>query len=183
VSDHFLVLGSYDALIHFINHWSQDWGNNGFGSFGENYLPFVRAGLALVKVPPEIKQTLPQPIPSAEKTILQQILSKLSQVLILMQRRLGQAAIKVGKSTTPNMNTKQLSVEAKLFLHAIVNIGGNGAVLALLPQFVPPTIVAVVFLVFNLAQVLYAFVDPTFTLHLIQTGQLSVPPAPQDKQQ
>lgn len=183
VSDHFVVLGSYDSLIHFINHWSQAWGNNGFGSFGENYLPFVRAGLAIKKVPPEIKQTLPPPIPPAEKTILQQILVKLAQVLILMKRQLGQTVLKVGTSTVPNMNTKQLSVEAKLFLHGIVNLGGNTAIIALLTQLLPLNAVAVIFMIFNLAQVLYAFFDPTFAVHLIQTGQLSVPPAPQKTQQ
>lgn len=180
VSDHFIVLGSYDSLIHFINHWSQAWGNNGFGSFGENYLPFIRAGLAIKKVPPEIKQTLPQPTPPAEKTIIQQILSKLSQVLILMRQRLGQAMIKVGKSNVPDMNTKQLTVEAKLLLHGIVNLSGNAAILF---TIIPPHWSALLALFFNLAQVIYAFTDPSFAVHLIQTGQLSVPPPPQDKQQ
>ena len=77
------------------------------------------------------------------------------------------------------MNTSKLSAEAKLILHGFVNLGGNAAIIALLPSFLPATWVTVVFLGFNLAQVIYAFVDPTFAVHLIQTGQLTVPPKPQ----
>ncbi len=73
------------------------------------------------------------------------------------------------------MNTQTISANAKLVLHFIINLGGNGLIITLLPQILPAAIVTVIFLVFNLAQVLYAFVDPTYAIHLIQTGQMSVP--------
>jgi len=79
------------------------------------------------------------------------------------------------------VNTQTISAKAKLVLHAIVNIAGNSVIIAALPALFPPTIVAIIFLVFNLAQVLYAFTDPTYAIHLIQTGQMSPPPSPMTK--
>jgi hypothetical protein len=73
------------------------------------------------------------------------------------------------------MNISNLSAKAKLILHGIVNIGGNSAIIAVLPTFLPSTAVAIVFLAFNLSQVIYAFTDPSFAVHLIQTGQMAAP--------
>jgi energy-converting hydrogenase Eha subunit E len=73
------------------------------------------------------------------------------------------------------MNTSKLSADAKLVLHAIVSLGGNTAIIAILPTLLPTWAVAIVFLVFNLAQVVTAFIDPTFAIHLIQTGQMAAP--------
>jgi len=70
----------------------------------------------------------------------------------------------------------KISASAKLVLHVIVNLAGNSLIIATLPTFLPASVVAIVFLAFNIVQVIYAYVDPTFTVHLIQTGQLSVPP-------
>jgi hypothetical protein len=70
---------------------------------------------------------------------------------------------------------QQLSATTKLVLHGIVNIGGNTAIITLLPSFLPSSWVAIVFLVFNVAQVLYAFTDPSYAVHLIQTGQIAAP--------
>jgi len=70
---------------------------------------------------------------------------------------------------------QQLSAKAKLVLHGIVNIGGNTAIITLLPSILPPAWVTIVFLVFNLAQIIYAFTDPSYAVHLIQTGQMSAP--------
>ena len=70
---------------------------------------------------------------------------------------------------------QKLSADAKLALHAIVNLAGNTAIITLLPMILPSAIVAVIFLVFNVAQLIYAFTDPSYAIHLIQTGQMSVP--------
>jgi hypothetical protein len=70
---------------------------------------------------------------------------------------------------------QQLTATTKLVLHGIVNLGGNAAIIAVLPSFLPSSWVAIVFLVFNVAQVLYAFTDPSYAVHLIQTGQMSAP--------
>ncbi len=72
---------------------------------------------------------------------------------------------------------QKIGATAKLVLHGIVNIGGNAAIIAILPSLLPVAWVAVIFLVFNLAQVIYAFTDPSYAVHLIQTGQLAVPSA------
>jgi len=41
-SGHFIVLHSYDEkYIYFANSFSKDWGRNGHGYFGENYLPHI----------------------------------------------------------------------------------------------------------------------------------------------
>lgn len=69
------------------------------------------------------------------------------------------------------MTLSNLGTEAKASLHAIVSIGGNSAIFTL----IPPSWQPVAFVLFNLAQVIYAFVDPTYTVHLIQTGQMAAP--------
>lgn len=72
-----------------------------------------------------------------------------------------------------------INLKAKIILHTIVSLAGNGLIIAALPSFLPATVVAVIFLVFNVCQVIYSFFDPTYAVHLIQTGQLSVPPKQQ----
>jgi hypothetical protein len=76
------------------------------------------------------------------------------------------------------MNTSKLTAGGKLVLHMLVNLAGNAALISVLPSLFPATITAAIFLVFNLAQVVYAFTDPSFAIHLIQTGQMTVPPVP-----
>lgn len=55
VSGHFVVAHSYDErYIYFLNSFSKDWGRNGHGYFGENYMQFVNdagtiIGLAFTK--------------------------------------------------------------------------------------------------------------------------------------
>jgi hypothetical protein len=68
----------------------------------------------------------------------------------------------------------QLSADAKLILSGIVNLAGNSVIIAALPALLPHTAVVVIFLVFNLAQVIYSFANPSYAVHLIQTGQMRV---------
>jgi hypothetical protein len=73
------------------------------------------------------------------------------------------------------MNSQGLSAQTKLLLHGIVNFVGNGAILLLLPD--PYKAITVV--VFNIIQLILAFMDPSYAVHLIQTGQMAVPtPSP-----
>ena len=72
-----------------------------------------------------------------------------------------------------------IGAKTKLVLHVVVNLAGNALIVSALPSFLPSSYVAAIFLVFNLAQVAYAFMDPSYAVHLIQTGQLSVPPKPE----
>ena len=69
---------------------------------------------------------------------------------------------------------QKLGTEAKLVLHWIVGIGGNTLIFTIIPADWKPMAA----LVFNLAMISYAFFDPTYAVHLIQTGQMKVPPAP-----
>jgi hypothetical protein len=69
----------------------------------------------------------------------------------------------------------KIESQAKLVLRWIVNIAGNGAIIAILPTLLPPWAVAVLFLIFNVAMLTEAYVNPTYAVHLIQTGQMSVP--------
>jgi hypothetical protein len=75
------------------------------------------------------------------------------------------------------MDTQTIGAKAKLVLHGILNIAGNSVIIAALPALFPPAIVAIIFLVFNLAQIIYAFTDPSYAIHPIQTGQMSLPPS------
>lgn len=52
-----------------------------------------------------------------------------------------------------------MSAKAKGILHVIVNLGGNGMIFELVPVDYRP----VVFLVFNLLGIVYAYLDPTYT--------------------
>lgn len=48
VSGHFVVAHSFDEqYIYFLNHWSEDWGRDGHGYFGANYMPLVNDAGAL----------------------------------------------------------------------------------------------------------------------------------------
>jgi hypothetical protein len=64
-----------------------------------------------------------------------------------------------------------MTAKLKGLLHALVNVAGNGAILELVPADYKP----IALLVFNLAQIIYAFLDPTYAVHLIQGGKLEVP--------
>ncbi len=55
----------------------------------------------------------------------------------------------------------------KTFLHALVNIGGNTALYDLLPADYKLLAMAV----FNLIQVIYAFYDTSYSVHLVQNNQ------------
>jgi hypothetical protein len=55
-------------------------------------------------------------------------------------------------------------------IHTIINIVGNGAILAFLPS--PISIYAI--LAFNVLQVVYAYLDPTYTVNLLKMGKIDI---------
>lgn len=55
----------------------------------------------------------------------------------------------------------------KAFLHILVNLGGNTAIFDLVPQEQRPY----AFLVFNLLQVVYAFFDKSYAIHVLGKKQ------------
>ncbi|MDE2015936.1 MAG: hypothetical protein KGI72_05435 [Patescibacteria group bacterium] len=67
VSGHFIVAYGYNGLnIFFRNSWSEKWGSNGNGFFGEDYLPFIQeAWVAQLPTPPAL------PPPPAEPATVQ----------------------------------------------------------------------------------------------------------------
>lgn len=54
-----------------------------------------------------------------------------------------------------------MNANIKGLLHAVVNIGGNGAIF----EFVPPEYRGLAFLAFNVLQVVYAYLDPSYAYH------------------
>ena len=78
-----------------------------------------------------------------------------------------------------NPNPATVKAQAKLAMNAVVNIAGNTVIITMLSQVLPQPYLGFVFLAFNLIQVIRAFTDPTFAIHLIQTGQMAPPIPPQ----
>jgi len=89
VSGHFIYCPAHDATdILFPNEWSKTWGNNGWGNFGENYVPYILSGLVFKKIPVSVKQTLqsqPQLTPQ-QISIAQQILADIETALGLIRK-------------------------------------------------------------------------------------------------
>ena len=90
IDSHFFVLGGeYDSeKINFANSWSTEWGENGFGYFQENYLPFIKNAIVLFKAPPSIQTIVNHPtLPQAEKnSLIQQILDDIEQAVALISK-------------------------------------------------------------------------------------------------
>ncbi len=68
--------------------------------------------------------------------------------------------------------------DVKLILRWVLNIAGNGAIVGLLPSILPSWLTAIVFFAFNIAMITESYMDPTYTVHLIQTGAMAAPSAP-----
>jgi hypothetical protein len=94
VDNHFILVAPYDEpndRTWFINSWSKEWGQNGFGYFNSNYAPFIKAGIAFKQIPPSVHQALT----ANQISLAQQILQDLEQVLNLMGKEIGQVFPKV----------------------------------------------------------------------------------------
>lgn len=93
VDAHFFVLGGkYDSTnIWFANSWSTEWGHDGFGYFGQNYLPFVKNAIVLYKMPPSVQTVVNHPtLTPAEKTsLIQMIVNDIEQEIALIKKEMG----------------------------------------------------------------------------------------------
>jgi hypothetical protein len=91
---HFFVAGGkYDAQdIWFANSWSAEWGQNGFGYFQENYVPFIKNAIVLYKAPPSVQAVTTNPsIPEETKlSLIQQILDDIEQAVGAISQEIGQ---------------------------------------------------------------------------------------------
>jgi hypothetical protein len=94
IDAHFFVAGGkFDAQdTWFANEWSAEWAQNGFGYFQENYIPYIKNALVLVKAPPSVQVVVNEPsIPQETKaSIIQQIIDDIEQAVGLISQELGQ---------------------------------------------------------------------------------------------
>lgn len=90
VDGHFFVLGGkYDEnSIWFANSWSNEWGHNGFGYFGPDYIPFVKNAVVLYKAPPSVQTVVNHPTLTQQekKSIIQTILNDIEQAVNLIKQ-------------------------------------------------------------------------------------------------
>jgi hypothetical protein len=102
IDDHFFVLGGKCNAtdIWFANSWSPAWGQNGFGYFAENYVPFVRNAIVFYKAPPSVTVVVNHPtLTEPEKnSIIQQILNDIETAVGLIKNEMAQALPKVENS-------------------------------------------------------------------------------------
>jgi len=83
VSGHAILAYGYDEnYIYFRNSWSAEWGQNGNGYFGANYIPFVREAWTFMDLAPEVVAQLKQKI-----SILTQIVALYTKILSLIKGR------------------------------------------------------------------------------------------------
>lgn len=63
-----------------------------------------------------------------------------------------------------------MNAKINLILHGIANILGNAAVIGIVPDEYKIWVLAV----FNVAQVIYAAIDPTYTVEQIKLGKVDL---------
>lgn len=91
---HFFALGGkFDAQdTWFANSWSAEWGENGFGYFQPNYIPFVKNAIVLYKAPPSVATIANHPTlsPTEKLTLIQQIIDDIENAVGLISQEVGQ---------------------------------------------------------------------------------------------
>jgi hypothetical protein len=99
IDDHFFVLGGKCNAtdIWFANSWSMAWGQNGFGYFAQNYIPYVRNAIVLYKAPASVIAVVNHPtLTETEKTsIIQQIINDIESAVGLITDEMARALPKV----------------------------------------------------------------------------------------
>jgi hypothetical protein len=94
IDAHFFVAGGkFDAQnTWFANSWSAEWGQNGFGYFQENYIPFVKNAIVLYKAPPSVTTIVNHPtLTQPEKlSLIQQIIDDIEEAVGLISQEAGQ---------------------------------------------------------------------------------------------
>jgi uncharacterized protein YvpB len=82
-SGHAILAYGYDEnFIYFRNSWSTEWGNNGNGFFGADYIPFVQEAWTFMDLAPEVVAQLKQKI-----NILTLLVSLYTKLLSLIKGR------------------------------------------------------------------------------------------------
>jgi hypothetical protein len=93
IDSHFFALGGqYNATqIFFANSWSTEWGQNGFGYLGQDYIPFVKNAIVLYKMPPSVQTIVNHPtLTQPEKnSIIQQIINDIAAEVGLISKEIG----------------------------------------------------------------------------------------------
>lgn len=92
VDGHFFVLGGkYDASsIWFANSWSTEWGHNGFGYLGSDYVPFIKNAIVFYKAPPSVQTIVNHPTLTQQQknSIIQQIITDMEEAVSLIKKEL-----------------------------------------------------------------------------------------------
>jgi hypothetical protein len=92
IDSHFFALGGkFDPSdIWFANSWSAEWGQNGFGYFQENYVPFIKNAIVLYKMPPSVQTIVNHPTLSQpeKNSLIQQILNDIESALSLIKQEI-----------------------------------------------------------------------------------------------
>jgi hypothetical protein len=61
IDGHFIAVAPFDKTndrLWFLNSWSKEWAQSGWGYIQSNYLPHVKAGVAFKPIPPSVQQAL-----------------------------------------------------------------------------------------------------------------------------
>ncbi|HKF48328.1 MAG TPA: C1 family peptidase [Terracidiphilus sp.] len=82
-SGHAVLMYGYDEnYIYIRNSWSAEWGDNGNGYFGQDYIPFIQEGWTFMDLAPEVVAQLKQ-----KADILTKIVGLYQQILSLVKGR------------------------------------------------------------------------------------------------
>lgn len=90
----FAAGGKYDPQnIWFANSWSTEWGQNGFGYFQENYVPYITNAIVFYKASPSVQTVVNHPtLTEPEKlSIIQQIIDDIEAAIPLIQKEIVQS--------------------------------------------------------------------------------------------
>jgi hypothetical protein len=102
IDDHFFVLGGKCNAtdIWFANSWSTAWGQEGFGYFAQNYIPFVRNAIVLYKATPVMQVIVNHPLLTVpeKNSIIQDIIDDIETAVGLITNEMAQALPKVENS-------------------------------------------------------------------------------------
>ena len=94
IDSHFFVLGGkFDSSnTWFANSWSTEWGHQGFGYFGQDYIPFVKNAIVLYKMPPSVQTVVNHPTltPQEKNSIIRQIIVDIQKEIALISQAIGQ---------------------------------------------------------------------------------------------
>ncbi len=93
IDSHFFVAGGkYDPQsTFFANSWSPEWGQSGFGYFGQDYIPFIQNAIVFYKAPSSVQTVVNHPtLTQAEKnSLIQTIINDIEAAVQLISKEMG----------------------------------------------------------------------------------------------